>query len=579
MLLKENPVKKKNTDMKLILRSISAALVSALLFSCTEPITPDLTFDKQGASGSEYVEISFDSDNRANLIFPSTGGTATLPLHATAEWTADFSKQSSGDWFSLSPSGGSSGDFRMSVSVPENGTVSDRECTVFLVCGEKRLSVSVSQKRKLPILLSPARVDVPQGGGSVSVKIRPGVIFDLEIREGSSWLTKTSSGTDAGNQVLTFEAAPNPDITPRTGLIVLTDRRNGKPETVTVNQEAFTLFTIDKNDIAISQEGGEIPVTFSSSHPFRIESAPSWVGYSDESFEAGTRTVTLRISPNPSPSSRYGTVSFKSGSGLMLLLEIRQTSKGADTFDWSHPIRHRSLLLRFTADWCQYCPVMAESVAYSLKQYPDQFIPINIHGPSSTYEFEAIKQLAGQFNVNSYPDAIVDGRFQISNYGYEYFAYLLGNHLKEQEHLYPPVTSISIGSSIENGTLTVDVLLFFKEPGKYKLAVYVTESGIIGYQADAERGARNDYQHDHIARKSLTDPLGEEIEVTSPRTILERSFRMTIPSQYKSDKLMVLVYTQRHFGTMERIQTAPYSDYYVDNSAYVKTGTYLPPYD
>ena len=85
MLLKENPVKKKNTDMKLILRSISAALVSALLFSCTEPITPDLTFDKQGASGSEYVEISFDSDNRANLIFPSTGGTAAWPLRTRTE--------------------------------------------------------------------------------------------------------------------------------------------------------------------------------------------------------------------------------------------------------------------------------------------------------------------------------------------------------------------------------------------------------------------------------------------------------------------------------------------------------------
>lgn len=263
----------------------------------------------------------------------------------------------------------------------------------------------------------------------------------------------------------------------------------------------------------------------------------------------------------------------------MLLLEIRQSSRGTDTFDWSHPIRHRSLLLRFTADWCQYCPLMAESVAYSLKQYQDQFIPINIHGPKSSYEFEAIKQLAGQFNVNSYPDAIVDGRFQISNYGYEYFAYLLGNHLKEQERMYPPVTSISMGSSIENGTLTVDVLIFFKEPGKYKLAAYVTESGIIGYQSDAVGGTRNDYQHDHVARKSLTDPLGEEVEVAAPRTILERSFRFTIPSQYKADKLMVLVFTQRHFGTMERIQTAPYSDYYVDNSAYVKTGTYLPPYD
>ena len=565
--------------MKLILRFIGAAFISALLFSCTPPVTPDLTFDKERASGSEDAGISFVSDIRVNLVFPSNGGSVTLPLHATAEWTANFAKQGSEGWCSFSPSGGSSGDYSLSVSVPENGTMSDRECSVLLVCGQKRLSISISQKRKLPILLSSARVDVPQGGGSIPVKIRVGVIFDFEIREGASWLTKVSSGSEAGNQLLTFEAAPNPDTTPRTGLIVLTNRKNGNSETVTVNQDAYTLFTVDKNDVAVGQDGGDVQLIVSSSHPFRIESAPAWVSYPDQSFEAGTRPVTLRIAPNPSPSSRTGTVSLKSISGLSLTLSLRQSSKGADTFDWSHPIRHRSLLLRFTADWCQHCPVMAESVAYSLKQYPDQFIPISIHGPSSTYEFEAIKQLAGQFNVNSYPEAIVDGRFRISNYGNEYFAKLLGDHLKEQERLYPPVTSISMGSSIDNGILTVDVLFFFKEPGKYKLAAYVTESGIIGYQADAVGGDRKDYRHDHVARKSLTDPLGEEIEVSSPRTILERSFRMTIPSKYKADKLMILVYTQRHFGTMERIQTAPYSDYYVDNSAYVKTGTYLPPYD
>ena len=139
------------------------------------------------------------------------------------------------------------------------------------------------------------------------------------------------------------------------------------------------------------------------------------------------------------------------------------------------------------------------------------------------------------------------------------------------------MTTAALKSTLTGNKLDVDVTLFFKQADKYKVTVYVTESGIIQYQADHTDGDRSDYRHDDVVRLSLTDVLGDDISVSSPHTRLKRSYSVTIPSGYRKDQLKILVFVQRAFGSQERLQSGDYGEYYVDNCIYGKVGATLAP--
>lgn len=239
-------------------------------------------------------------------------------------------------------------------------------------------------------------------------------------------------------------------------------------------------------------------------------------------------------------------------------------SEWADREFW-----HKSLGMRFTATWCGYCPNLATGFAKAVSQYPNKIELLNLHPTSSILGFSGTSALANIFKVTGYPTGMIDYRKQIDNYSSDYAATLVVNAVKETESNYSVKTGISFSSSVSGNTLTLDIKLYIKEKGDYKVTAILLEDGIVGFQ----NGAGNDYVHNRIARLAITEITGNEFSTSADFKTVKKHYSAALPSSLNKDNLYILVYVLKQYGSQTIIRTADYGDYYVDNAASAAVGT------
>ena len=231
---------------------------------------------------------------------------------------------------------------------------------------------------------------------------------------------------------------------------------------------------------------------------------------------------------------------------------------------------HKSLGMRFTATWCGYCPNLATSFAKAISQYPNKIEMLNLHPTSSNLGFSGTSKLGNIFRITGYPTGMIDYRNSIANYtSNDYTARLIVNAAKETESNYPTKTGISFTSSVSGSKLNLNVKLYIKEKGDYKVTAVLVEDNIIGYQ----NGGGDSYNHSSIARVALSDITGDTFSTTADNNTVEKNYSVTIPSSYNKDNLKILVYVLKQYGSQPIIRTANYGDYYVDNATSAAIGT------
>lgn len=315
-----------------------------------------------------------------------------------------------------------------------------------------------------------------------------------------------------------------------------------------------------------------------SSVGYHITEKPDWITETDVKEAGLNRKVhTFSVTQNDGEENRSGIIVFCNDNQNCVPLTVTQLSKSG--IDWNTPFAHHSLMLRFTATWCGWCPYMAEAVKKAQTSLPGKIILLNVHASDSDLAFSQVSQLTNQYKIGGYPSGIVDGRIDIPNYqDTDYTASLIVDAVNETEEKYPVTSTIGLKTSLSGTTLQVDIDLFLSKAETYKYTAVVTESNIIKPQADNHVGAYvNDYQHDDIARIALTPIKGESVTVENVNTLVKKSFTATIPPSYKKENLKVVVYVQRAFGSQEAITSDNYGGYYVDNAAVVKAGEALEP--
>lgn len=231
---------------------------------------------------------------------------------------------------------------------------------------------------------------------------------------------------------------------------------------------------------------------------------------------------------------------------------------------------HKSLGMKFTATWCGYCPNLATSFAKAISQYPNKIEMLNLHPTSSNLGFSGTSKLENIFRITGYPTGMIDYRNSIANYtSNDYTARLIVNAAKETESNYPTKTGISFTSSVSGSKLNLNVKLYIKEKGDYKVTAVLLEDNIIGYQ----NGGGDNYNHSSIARVAITDITGDAVSTSEDNKTVSKNYTATIPSSCDKNNLRVLVYVLRQYGSQTIIRTADYGDYYVDNAISAAVGT------
>ena len=240
-------------------------------------------------------------------------------------------------------------------------------------------------------------------------------------------------------------------------------------------------------------------------------------------------------------------------------------------------VTHHSLGMRFTATWCGWCPVMSKTFHLAKDNLGDTFEYICMYATDGNYGFSDMNTLANQYGVTGFPTGIVDGRFEVENYSSEYAAGLIASAVEETETNYPAATAIGLESSLSGQNLTVKAEVFANCAETYKLTVILMENGIIGYQADYTDGDQQNFQHDRVARKTLTSSIsGDSFSIDEVGGTKSFTYTYTVPASYKKNNLMILAYVQRTFGSRPVIQSGNYGNWYVDNCRVAAVGTTAP---
>lgn len=341
------------------------------------------------------------------------------------------------------------------------------------------------------------------------------------------------------------------------------------------------VFRLNPSSAAISSAAQCFDVEVVSSIDYHIASMPAWVSATGSSTLGLNRySYSFCVAANNTASARDGVIVFCNAKGNCVPFNISQEASDQPAepvnFDWNQSFYRHSLFMRFTATWCGYCPNMATSVKMAQQQNPGRIEALNLHGSGSDLYFSDGGPLETQYGITGFPSGIIDGRRKLSNYSNDYAVSLITQYINESDNNYPVSTAISYESTFLGNVLDIDLSLYVRKAGDYKVTVILTESGIVGYQADYYDTAHNDYVHDDIARIAVSNVSGDAFTTDADQTVKQFNYAVTVPDTYNKSQLKILVYVQRAFGS-QTVYSDGFGDFYVDNCASGVAGGKLAP--
>lgn len=187
----------------------------------------------------------------------------------------------------------------------------------------------------------------------------------------------------------------------------------------------------------------------------------------------------------PQAQERSGEIVLFESSVGTLTFTVTQRPAGTEKDDWQYGnFVHRSLAMRFTADWCGYCPMMAEAFNNAKGQMSGHLEVVSMHG-SGGLTFSETVTLERQFGVQGYPTGIVDRRAAT-------------DVARETQAACPANVGIAASSSNVLREMDMDMTLYFKEADTYKVTILLLEDNIVGYQNGVVNS--NNYVHNDVAR-------------------------------------------------------------------------------
>ncbi len=227
---------------------IASVLLAALAVSCKKEAP---------------VEDSLTLKSQSSVTVPVDGDVVSITFNTNVAWTAKASQ----DWLTLQPASGEAGDATVKASVMKNEAFDAREAKVTITAGSKTETVTIIQGQTNALQLETTSFDVPADGGTVAIKVKANVNYEVKIPAAIDWITQTKGLTES---TVTLNVAASKDTEVRTANITITD--GNLSSSVTITQAAFQPYfdyTGDWADLqwsfygtptVIPQEGADIVI-------------------------------------------------------------------------------------------------------------------------------------------------------------------------------------------------------------------------------------------------------------------------------------------------------------------------------
>ena len=338
-----------------------------------------------------------------------------------------------------------------------------------------------------------------------------------------------------------------------------------------VQDDVSGVFIVSPTEMSVSYEGAGFEVKVVAGMGHNLSSMPDWISVTDTKVvKAGDITTTVyafKVQANPDYVKRTGVIVLCNDAQQCVPVTVTQMEKVDESDIWKiKNFYHRSVGFRFTATWCQYCPAMTEEWEYAKELLGDKFQIAAFHPTSSDLGFSGTPKMESAYHITSYPSGIVDSRAEIIG----------GTSIKpvteETAKAYGTSSGIEFESTVNGNTVGLDVRLYIHEKGDYKVTALLLEDNIISGQQDERYGYRSDFKHNNIVRLAFSEVTGDKFTLDSDNSIVPFEYSGEIPSQCRKENLRILVYVERGYGGLQKVNAVPgvsyvdFTDYFVDNA-------------
>ncbi len=187
-----------------------------------------------------------------------------------------------------------------------------------------------------------------------------------------------------------------------------------------------------------------------------------------------------------------------------------------------NPVR-AVLIEDFTGQNCVNCPAAHATIEKMVEQYGDKVIPVSIHAggfgvgveTSRLPSYIGLMQPEGnamndKYGIKEWPKGVINGHGGAKNV--DEWAATVRDELAK-----PSSVAIELQASYNAETNSIEVETTFMPASSFtaRLNLWVTESGIVAFQRDIDKGRIPDYVHNHVYRASITGLDGEAITLQS----------------------------------------------------------------
>lgn len=355
---------------------LTALVAAAALSGACEPEKPD-----------GGIILKQDS-----ITFSAASERVRFDFSAAGEWSASVADAS---WCSISPDGGRAGDATIMVSATANKDPEERSTELTITCGGNSSTVKIIQQPAGVILLSAQEINTPAEGGTFNIGIEHNIEYSTLLGATSEgWVSVSPAAKALTESKICIVISPNESGWPRNGSVTVTSDIGDFP--IAIIQDGADIFSLSAMTQEVPSSGGSFSVSVSGTRPYHISAMPDWIN------ETGTdgRTHTFEATPNLSSADRTDYIIFCDQDGVCLPFEVRQELLPA----WAmQNFKHTSLVMRFTATWCGWCPRMNKSVQAAQSGYPGKIQHLALHGSGSSLYFAAANSLMNQYGIDGFP--------------------------------------------------------------------------------------------------------------------------------------------------------------------------------
>lgn len=542
-------------------------------------------------SGTKTAVITFKQEEHKgllpgpdqDLVFRLTEKRAEVPaeggtVKVTVEYNVDYKCEVTADWIREIES--KSYDQKVHVfEVLPNDSEEPRNTTISF-CGNGTCIPFMVEQAGCPpepedpvFELSTQSVSVEAEGGEAEVTVTSNVEYKYEVTV--DWIKEVTSKA-ADEYVHTFEVMPNGSVEERSAVITFCGNNNCIPFMITQkgSMPEYRL-EVDAKNLSVESTGTTSPivVNVSSNVSWYVSSDSDWCVAEPSSGENdGFFYVSVSESDTSVPRIAIVKVSSSDACISREIYVIQDPgSPGADDSWKALEFSHKSLFMRFTADWCPYCPIMATALRDAQKELPDKMEALSVHGDGSNLASSASVALVDYYGIHGFPTGFLDCIRTIGNYGEPSFTTeCIIETIKEIDYQRQTVTGASWTSSVTGNQAVLNLSLYIKKPGTYKVTALLVEDGIVGYQAPGY----SDYVHNAVLRASFTDAAGDNLTVTGDGVKKDLYYSIAIPEGCHIDNMKVVVYVQKQEDGIYSVDNAASAELGSEKMLAVKSGNW-----